>query len=441
MLGITPTWMQLNGLGGASGIGGIARAAAAIRDGLCTTVLVLASDAQSSGKTAEQGAQRWEFQYPVGLRGPVGAFGLLTQRYRHQYQLKDEALAKLAVTQRNHAILNANACEKLRKPLTEQDYLTSKYVSEPLRMLDSVMVCDGANAVIVTSTENAKRLGAKKMIHPTGYGELLNFNGAVANPDITESGFTVAAFVELNEGMTVDVEALSAHCATASQVIKSRSMWSSSLNQGFCAHRETGPDAELPGCASQCPGQQRAGAAADGPRESGQADLRIERQRLVAAHQCGIAEEHGECFHTASDLPGQRAGSHRFCRRPDRLMIELGPQAIPYIKSGRLKVLAVSTATRSEAMPEVPTIAESGVPGFYAFTWFALYAPAGTPKEIIERVHASMAKVFGEPAMKERLATIGAEVALTTPDGLAAFQASETAKWSAVIKRAGIRPE
>jgi tripartite-type tricarboxylate transporter receptor subunit TctC len=122
-------------------------------------------------------------------------------------------------------------------------------------------------------------------------------------------------------------------------------------------------------------------------------------------------------------------------------MIELGPQAIPYIKSGRLKVLAVSTATRSEAMPEVPTIAESGVPGFYAFTWFALYAPAGTPKEIIERVHASMAKVFGEPAMKERLATIGAEVALTTPDGLAAFQASETAKWSAVIKRAGIRPE
>lgn len=65
MLGITPTWMQVNGLGGASGIGGIARAAAAIRDGLCTTVLVLATDAQSSGKTAEQGAHRWEFRKSV----------------------------------------------------------------------------------------------------------------------------------------------------------------------------------------------------------------------------------------------------------------------------------------------------------------------------------------------------------------------------------------
>jgi acetyl-CoA acetyltransferase len=192
MLGISPTWMQVNGLGGASGIGGIARAAAAIRAGLCTTVLVLATDAQSSGKTAEQGAQRWEFQYPVGLKGPVGVFGLLTQRYKHQFKLQDEALAKLAVTQRNHAIMNENACEKLRKPITEQDYLNSKYVSEPLRMLDSVMVCDGANAVIVTSTENAKRLGAKKMVHPIGYSEMCNFNGAVPNPDITESGFMVA---------------------------------------------------------------------------------------------------------------------------------------------------------------------------------------------------------------------------------------------------------
>ena len=123
------------------------------------------------------------------------------------------------------------------------------------------------------------------------------------------------------------------------------------------------------------------------------------------------------------------------------MMIELGPQAIPHIKTGRLKVLAVSTATRSEAMPEVPTFAESGVPGFDAFTWFALYAPAGTPMEIIEKVHAAMLKTFNEPAMKERLATIGAEVSLTTPDALAAFQASEAAKWSAVIKRAGIKPE
>ncbi len=202
-LGLSPTWMQVNGLGGASSIGGIARAAAAIRDGLCETVLVLASDAQSSSRPTEYGAQRYEFMYPTGLRGPVGSFGLLTQRYRHQYKLKDEALAKLAVTQRRHALMNPNACDKLRVPLTEADYLRSKYVSEPLRMLDSVMVCDGANGVLVTSTTNAKKLGAKKMIHPIGYGEITNFKGSEMLADITESGFTFAGPKALKQaGMT-----------------------------------------------------------------------------------------------------------------------------------------------------------------------------------------------------------------------------------------------
>ena len=203
MLGLSPHWMQLNGLGGTSGIGGIARAAAAIRDGLCETVFVLASDAQSSGRNPEQGAQRGEFQYPIGLRGPVGAFGLITQRYKYQYGLDDRALAKLAVTQRNHALMNPNAVDKLQKPLTEADYLNSKYVSEPLRMLDSVMVCDGANGVLVTSTENAKKLGAKKMIHPIGYGEISNFKGAEPLADITVSGFSVAGPKALKQaGMT-----------------------------------------------------------------------------------------------------------------------------------------------------------------------------------------------------------------------------------------------
>src|SRR5712675_1129245 len=179
MLGLALAWTQVNGLGGASTIAGISRAASAIRDGQCTTVLVLASDAQSSYPATEQGAYRWEFQYPTGLRGPVGVFGLLSQRYRLQYGLKDEALAKLAVTQRNHALMNPNACAKLKTPITEQDYLKSKYVSEPLR-------------VLVTSSENAKRLGLKKAVYPTGYGEITNFNGDKAVSDITETGFSVA---------------------------------------------------------------------------------------------------------------------------------------------------------------------------------------------------------------------------------------------------------
>ena len=192
MLGLTPSWTQLNGLGGASGIGGVARAASAIRDGLCSMVAIIASDAQSSHKPTEQGAYRYEFQYPHGMHGPVGAFGLLSQRYKNQYDLKDEALAKLAVTQRNHALMNPLGVEKLRKPITEEDYLNSKYVSEPLRMLDSVMVCDGASGVLVTSVEKAEELGLKKMVFPTGYGEITNFGGDQAMPDITESGFTVA---------------------------------------------------------------------------------------------------------------------------------------------------------------------------------------------------------------------------------------------------------
>jgi len=192
MLGLTPSWTQLNGLGGASGIGGVARAASAIRDGLCSMVAIIASDAQSSHKPTEQGAYRYEFQYPHGMHGPVGAFGLLSQRYKNQCDLKDEALAKLAVTQRNHALMNPLGVEKLRKPITEEDYLNSKYVSEPLRMLDSVMVCDGASGVLVTSVEKAEELGLKKMVFPTGYGEITNFGGDQAMPDITESGFTVA---------------------------------------------------------------------------------------------------------------------------------------------------------------------------------------------------------------------------------------------------------
>lgn len=192
MLGLTPSWMQVNGIGGASGIGGIARAASAIRDGVCEMVLVLLADAQSSSRPTEQGAYRHEFMYPVGLRGPVGAFGLLSQRYRHQYGLNERALARLAVTQRRHALMNPNACEKLRVPLTEEEYLASKIVSEPLRILDSVMVCDGANGVLVTSTDKAKKLGARKMVHPVGYGEITNFRGTDMLPDVTVSGFSVA---------------------------------------------------------------------------------------------------------------------------------------------------------------------------------------------------------------------------------------------------------
>lgn len=124
-----------------------------------------------------------------------------------------------------------------------------------------------------------------------------------------------------------------------------------------------------------------------------------------------------------------------------QMMMELGPVVIPHVKAGRLKVLAASTAVRTEAMPEVPTLNESGVKGFDAYTWFALYAPAGTPADIVQKLHAETAKVLNQPELKARLASQGAEVALTTPAELAVFQAAETKKWTSVIHRAGILPE
>lgn len=123
------------------------------------------------------------------------------------------------------------------------------------------------------------------------------------------------------------------------------------------------------------------------------------------------------------------------------MMIELGPQAIPHIKAGKLKVLGTSTSTRTEAMPDVPPIAELGVPGFDAFTWFAIYAPKGTPQPVVDKLIDAVSKTFNDPETKARLADIGAEVALLPGQQLMDFQKAESEKWKAVIKHAGIQPQ
>jgi acetyl-CoA acetyltransferase len=124
--------------------------------------------------------------------GPPGYFGLLSRRYDHQYGLDLKALGKLAVTQRNHALMNDNACEKLKRPLTVEEYLASPMISDPIRMLDCVMVCDGATALVVTTTARARALGARKMVHPIGYGERVNFGETDPCPDITRVGHSAA---------------------------------------------------------------------------------------------------------------------------------------------------------------------------------------------------------------------------------------------------------
>ena len=115
------------------------------------------------------------------------------------------------------------------------------------------------------------------------------------------------------------------------------------------------------------------------------------------------------------------------------------PSAINYVKAGRLRGLAVTTAKRSPSTPELPTIAETGIAGYEAGSWYGLSAPAGTPKEIIGRLHAETIKVLALPDVKERLFNAGFEVVVSTPEQFAEFTRTEILKWGKLVKAAGLR--
>jgi tripartite-type tricarboxylate transporter receptor subunit TctC len=115
--------------------------------------------------------------------------------------------------------------------------------------------------------------------------------------------------------------------------------------------------------------------------------------------------------------------------------------AKPQIDGGTLRALAMSSSARSRFMPDLPTIAESGVPGYEAIQWFGLLAPAGTPAAIVDRLQAETAKILETPAMKARLAIEGAEPIGNSPAEFSALIKAEMAKWSQVAKAAGIKPE
>jgi acetyl-CoA acetyltransferase len=97
-------------------------------------------------------------------------------------------LGKLAVAQRNGAVLNDLACEKLRKPITIDDYINSRMIADPIRLLDSVMVCDGASGLIITSKKNAAKKGFTKAVFPIGYGERTNYQFSDVIVDVTDTG-------------------------------------------------------------------------------------------------------------------------------------------------------------------------------------------------------------------------------------------------------------
>jgi len=114
--------------------------------------------------------------------------------------------------------------------------------------------------------------------------------------------------------------------------------------------------------------------------------------------------------------------------------------ALPFIRSGKLKALAVTGDQRSPSLPSVPTVAESGLPGFATLQWFGVLAPAGTPAPIISRLHAEIMTASKDPGVAEKLAAVALEVRTSpTPDDLGRFMKEDVAKWPPIVKAAGVK--
>lgn len=112
---------------------------------------------------------------------------------------------------------------------------------------------------------------------------------------------------------------------------------------------------------------------------------------------------------------------------------------LPHVRTGRLRALAVCAAKRSTSVPDLPTVAEAGVPGFAVDQWYALFAPAGTPRDIVLKLQGEIAKMVADPPTRERLLSMGLDPVGSAPDEFAAYVKAETAKWGKLVREAGIK--
>jgi tripartite-type tricarboxylate transporter receptor subunit TctC len=123
------------------------------------------------------------------------------------------------------------------------------------------------------------------------------------------------------------------------------------------------------------------------------------------------------------------------------VMFDNTPNVIGHVRAGKMKALAVTTTQRSPLAPDVPTVAEAGVPGYDQTAWFGVLAPAGTPRDIIGRLNAEIVKLLNSADVKERFAKQGVEVRTSTPEQFATFLRSEVDRWGKVIREAGIKSD
>ena len=124
-----------------------------------------------------------------------------------------------------------------------------------------------------------------------------------------------------------------------------------------------------------------------------------------------------------------------------QIMFELMPTAMPHVKSGRMRALAVTSAKRSPVAPELPTVAESGLPGYEVGSWFGLCAPAATPKAVVHKISADLNAQLGTPEMQERIQSLGAQPLPMSPEEFSRFLGAEIAKWSKVVKDSGAKAQ
>jgi tripartite-type tricarboxylate transporter receptor subunit TctC len=115
------------------------------------------------------------------------------------------------------------------------------------------------------------------------------------------------------------------------------------------------------------------------------------------------------------------------------------PSALPHVQAGKLRVLAITTKTRSATIPNVPTVAEAGLPGFEVSLWLGFMAPAGTPADIVNKLNKEINGAVASPAVRERFAKLGLEPLTATPQEFGALIRSETAKWAEMIRKSGAR--